>query len=278
VLDTGGRPRSAQRRERGTIDHGILKALKRPLRTLSEAWKRGGTLGVAARLVGWSRIPKQLLFVHEVDVLLLGELNARALRPLSPQYRIAIADRSVLEELVACGDTPASVDRRREALSRVFDFGASCITVRDGGRVVAYACAFSGTFHLTYDDYGPLTLPIELGDLAVFLGNSFIRPEYRMKGLFPHLLLACSAMQPAGTRCFGHIDVGNEHSFNSHCRIGFKPLITITCLSVTGARFFYQRRFGATRRSLVARSSRVRLIEQDGVFQLVTGAAERANA
>jgi hypothetical protein len=238
--------------------------LKRLLRTLQGAWARGGLAGVAARVAAWRMIPESVAFVHDVDLLMLGQLNAIALRPLPAHYELEQADRSVLEELVACTDTPASIERRREALARVFDFGASCVTVRDAGRVVAYVCAFTGTYHLTYDDYGPRTLPIELPPHAVYLGNCFIRPEYRLRGLFPHLLAACVELRPPGTRVFGHIDVGNDHSFSSHLRLGFKPLLTITCLSIGRTRFFFQRPFGATRRTLVHESSRVHLLEQDG--------------
>ena len=170
-----------------------------------------------------------------------------------------------------CTDTPAAVERRREALSHLFDLDASCIVVRDAGRVVAYVCAFAGTYHLTYDDYGPRTLPIALDAHAVYLGNCFIRPEYRLRGLFPHLLAACVARAPAGARVFGHIDVGNDHSLSSHLRLGFTPLMTITCLSIGRARFFFQRPYGAGRRSRVDARG-VRLIERDGAFRLDGGA------
>ena len=246
----------------------IRRKLGRWFRTLRAAWQRGGFAGVLARLAAWRVMPSWLLFMHDVDLLLLKELNQRALRPLPPQYEFAPANRSVLEELVECTDTPASVELRREALARVFELDASCIVVRDAGRVVAYVCAFTGTYHLTYDDYGPRTLPIELDDRAVYLGNCFIRPEYRLRGLFPHLLAACVALRPAGTRVFGHIDVGNDHFFSSHLRLGFSPLMTITCLSIGRACFFFQRRFGATRRSLVDRRGRVQLVEGDGSFRL----------
>jgi len=241
--------------------------LRRRLRTLQGAWDRGGLVGVAARVAAWRVVPKWLAFVHDVDLLMLGELNARALRP-QPHYEFALADRSVLEELVACTDTPASVERRRAALARMFDFGASCVTMRDAGRIVAYVCAFTGTYHLTYDDYGPRTLAIELDPNAVYLGNCFIRPEYRLRGLFPQLLAACIALRPAGSRVFGHIDVGNDHSFSSHLRLGFTPLLTITCLSLGSARIFFQRPFGATRGTLIDERSPVHLIEKDGGFAL----------
>jgi hypothetical protein len=244
------------------------KKLRQRLRTLQGAWERGGLAGVAARVAAWRVFPSWLAFVHDVDLLMLGQLNPRALRALEPRYQVELADRSVLEELVSCTDTPASVERRREALARVFDYGASCVTVRDAGRIVAYVCAFSGTYHLTYDDYGSRTLAIELDEHAVYLGNCFIRPEYRMRGLFPQLLAACIALRPAGTRVFGHIDVGNELSFSSHLRLGFTPLLTITCLSVGSVRIFFQRPFGATRRTLVDERSPVHLIEKDGSFAL----------
>lgn len=245
------------------------RKLARVWRSLQGAWERGGVSGVAARVAASRLIPDWLLFAHDVDLLVLRKLNPAALRPLSARYELAQADRSVLEELVACTDTPASVERRRAALARVFDYGASCITVRDGGRVVAYVCWFTGSYHLTYDDYGPRTLPIALGERTVYLGNCFIRPEYRMRGLFPHLVATCLALHPAGTRFIGHVDVGNDHSFSSHLRLGFEPLLTITCLALADrARFFFQRPYGAHRRTLIDERGPVELREQSGVFRL----------
>jgi hypothetical protein len=245
------------------------RKVARTWRSLQAAWERGGISGVVARIAASRLIPDRLVFVHDIDVLMLRQLNRAALRPLSGRYELAQADRSVLEELVACTDTPACEERRRAALARVFDYGASCLTVRDGGRVVAYVCWFSGSYLLTYDDYGPRTLPIALGEHAVYLGNCFIRPEYRMRGLFPHLLAACMALHAPGTRFFGHVDVGNDHSFSSHLRLGFEPLLTVTCLSVGArVRFFFQRPYGTHRRSLVGDEGPVCLSERDGVFRL----------
>jgi hypothetical protein len=156
------------------------KKLARMRRSMVKAWERGGVSGVAARIAASRAIPDRLLFAHDVDVLVLRRLRSAPVRALGSRYELAQADRSVLEELVACTETPASTLRRRAALARVFDDGASCITVRDGARVVAYMCWFGQTYHLTYDNYGPRTLRIALCKRAVYLGNCFIRPEWFM--------------------------------------------------------------------------------------------------
>lgn len=245
------------------------KKLVRVRRSMLNAWERGGVSGVAARIAASRAIPDRLLFARDVDVLVLERLRSAPIRALSARYELAMADRSVLEELVACTDTPASLVRRRAALTRVFDDGASCITVRDSRRIVAYACWFGDTYHLTYDNYGPRTLRIALCERTVYLGNCFIRPEYRMRGLFPQLMAACVALQPAGTRFLGHVDVGNDHSLSSHLRLGFEPRLTVTCLAIAQhARFFYQRPYGAHRRIRVGKGQVVRLLEREGNFKL----------
>jgi hypothetical protein len=241
----------------------IQQAFGRRVRTLRGAWKRAGMEGVAMLALRSRLVPRKLLFVHDVHVLKLVELNVRALVALSGAYEFAIADASILEELVECTDTPASIELRRQALARVLALGASCITVRHRGRVVAYFCAFAGKYLLTYDDYGPKTLTFALDEKTIFLGNGFIRPEYRMKGLFPHLLRDCVARYPPGTRFFGHMDADNVHSFNSHRRLGFVPLLSVTCLSIGPACFFFQRPFGAPRRTRIENSAALRLVERE---------------
>lgn len=213
--------------------------------------------------LGSRLVPRKLLFVHEVHVLKLVEMDVRSLGALPDTYAFAIADASILEDLVECTEAPAAIDVRRQALARVLALGPSCITLRHHGRVVAYFCAFAGKYLLTYDDYGPKTLTFALDDTAIFLGNAFIRREYRMKGLFPQLLRECAERYPPGTRFFGHIDADNVHSFNSHRRLGFVPLLSVTCLSIGPACFFFQRPFGARRRTRIENSAALRLVERE---------------
>lgn len=230
------------------------------------AWQRAGVSGVAMRALRSRLVPRKLLFVHEVDVLRLTEMNGGALAPLADAYQFAIADASNLEELVECTQAPGSIELRRQTLARVLALCSSCIMVRHHGRVVAYFCAFAPEYLLTYDDYGPKTLSFTLDEPTVFLGNAFVRPEYRMRGLFPHLVRDCIARHPAGTRFFGHIDSDNVHSFNSHRRLGFVPLLTVTCLGLGSARFFFQRPFGTRRRMRVDHGAPLKLVEQaDGI-------------
>lgn len=238
--------------------------LGRRMRALRAAWSRAGVEGVAMLALGSGLLPRKLLFVHDIDVLVLAHPKGRDLVPLRGEYEFAVADPSILDDLIECTDGPDATEARRQALARVLDLGPSCLTVRSGGLLVAYLCAFRGKYTLTYDDYGPKTIVLELDDNAVFLGNLFIRPEHRMKGLFPHLLRYCTEGHPEGTRFFGHVDADNVHSFNSHRRIGFVPLLTVTCLGIGPARFFFQRPFGARRRRQVAQHSPQRLVEREG--------------
>jgi len=227
--------------------------------------------GVAMLALGSRLVPRRLFFVHDVDVLKLVHLKVPPSVASTGAYEFSTADASILEELVECTDTPASIDRRREGLARALALCASCITVRHQGRLVAYVCAFVGQYVLTYDDYGPRTLTFSLDEKAIFLGNGFIRPEYRMKGLFPHLLRHCVERYPAGSRFFGHLDADNVHSFNSHRRLGFVPLLTVTCLGIGRACSFFQRPFGTRRRTRIENGAALQLVEQESGLTLGRG-------
>lgn len=247
----------------------IRRELDHAIRALRAAWKRDRMEGVAMLVLGSRFVPRALLFAHDIDLLELVELNVRALVAQSGAYEFAVTDASILEELVECTDAPAAVELRRQGLARVLALGPSCITVRRDGRLVAYLFAFTGTYLLTYDDYGPKTLTFALDENTVFLGNVFIRPEYRMTGLFPHLLRYCVQRYPNGTRFVGHMDADNVHSINSHRRLGFAPMLTVTCLGIGPARIFFQRPFGARRRTRVEDGTALALIEREGRLALV---------
>jgi hypothetical protein len=242
----------------------MSQTVARRFRALRVAWRRPGRKGIVILAVVSRLVPQRLLFVHDFDLVKLGELNVRVPAGLIEEYAFSTADASTLEELVECSDYPPSVDLRRKSLERVLDLCDSCITVRHRGRLIAYICTFAGHYDLTYDDYGPKTLTFALDENAIFLGNIFIRPEYRMKGLFPHIVRHCAERFPAGTRFFGHIDVHNIHSFNSHRRLGFVPLLTVTCLSIGPANLFFQRPFGTVRRTRVEHNVGLRLVETHG--------------
>lgn len=250
----------------------IQQGLDRRVRALRAAWKRAGTGGVALLALSSRPVPGNLLFVHEVDVLRLVEMNAGALAPLTDAYEFAAAGTAILDELVECTEVPRSIEIRRQTLSKVLALSSACLTVRHHGRVVAYSCAFARNYLLTFDDYGPKTLSLTLDEATIFLGNAFVRPEYRKKGLFPHLLRDFTERYPKGTRFFGHIDSGNVHSFDSHRRLGFVPLLTVTCLGLGRARFFFQRPFGGRQRMRIEHAATLRLVEQEAGLALVAGA------
>jgi GNAT superfamily N-acetyltransferase len=153
----------------------------------------------------------------------------------------------------------------------VLALSSCCITVRHQGRVVAYLCAFARNYLLTFDDYGPKTLSLTLDETAIFLGNAFVRPEYRRKGLFAYLMRDFTERYPRGTRFFGHIDSDNVHSFNSHRRLGYVPLLTVICLGLGPARFFFQRPFGGGQHRRIEHAATLKLVEQEAGLALVAG-------
>jgi hypothetical protein len=249
----------------------LQRAFDRGLRASRAAWKRAGAPGVAMLALRSPLAPRKLLFAHEVDVLRLIEMNGPALPPLNDAYEFALADAAVLDDLVECTQGPGAVEARRRTLARVLELCSCCITLRHHGRVVAYFCAFEGSFALTFDDYGPKTIRFAIGERSIFLGNAFVRPEYRMRGLFPRLVRECTERFPAGTRFFGHIDCDNVHSFNSHQRLGFVPLLTVTCLALGDTPFFFQRPFGGRRPTRIQSDEPLQLVERADSLELGRG-------
>lgn len=250
----------------------LQRAFDRGLRASRAAWNRAGAPGLAMLALRSPLAPRKLLFAHEVDVLRLTEMNGPTLPPLNDAYEFATARASVLDDLVECTQGPGAIEDRRQTLARVLELCSDCITLRHHGRVVAYFCAFERSFVLTYDDYGPKTIRFALGERTVFLGNAFVRPEYRMRGLFPRLVRECTERFPAGTRFFGHIDCDNVHSFNSHRRLGFVPLLTVTCLALGRTPFFFQRPFGARQLTRVQCDQPLELVERADSLRLGNGA------
>jgi hypothetical protein len=247
---------------------GLQRAFDRGLRASRAAWNRAGLFGVAMLAMRSPLAPRKLLFAHEVDVLRLTDINGPALPPLNDAYEFATADAAVLDDLVECTQAPGAIEDRRQTLARVLELCSCCISLRHHGRVVAYFCAFEGSFVLTYDDYGPKTLRFAIEEGAIFLGNAFVRPEYRMRGLFPRLVRHCTERFPAGTSFFGHIDCDNVHSFNSHRRLGFVPLLTVTCLALGPTPFFFQRPFGARQLTRIQCDQPLELVERADSLRL----------
>jgi hypothetical protein len=250
----------------------LQRAFDRGVRASRAAWNRAGVPGVAMLAMRSPLAPRKLLFAHEVDVLRLIAMNGPTLPPLNDAYEFATADAAVLDDLVECTQAPGAIEVRRQTLARVLELCSCCITLRHHGRVVAYFCAFERSFVLTYDDYGPKTLRFAFDEGAVFLGNAFVRPEYRMRGLFPRLVGECIERFPPGTRFFGHIDCDNVHSFNSHRRLGFVPLLTVTCVALGPTHFFFQRPFGARKLARIQGAGPLELVEREDGIRLAIGA------
>jgi len=210
----------------------------RQLKNAYDYYGKGGWAEVALRLSQRALLPSWLFLFTEDVVVRLNRLNERSLARTPEGYVYSQADRSVLEELLACS---GEFDRTvlRGAFERFFDEGNRCFTVRQSGQVVGYMWAFEKRYVLTYDNYKSRNIAIALDDKSVFLGNGLIDTSHRLKGLFQHLMAFIIAQWPDGTQFYSAIERTNDRSLRSHLRLGFVEHLGILCASVCGmTRYF----------------------------------------
>lgn len=184
------------------------------------------------------QIPSWLLYDHRTHLLRLDDRNKLLGFKARQEYEYFAADESHLDELAVLDDFENPQFLRR--LFRQFlTEGAQCHAIRHAGRVVAYNWVFRGHYTVTFDGYDKRCMQLDLGPRAVFLGNGFIVPAYRMKGLFPSLL-GMALEHGEDTALFSTIDVINLNSLRAHLRLGFNNVGIITCQRVLGSPYIWR--------------------------------------
>lgn len=197
-----------------------------------------GTFGVVSRLPMPASYQRLLSAGGNVLMRAPALRLPRILDSIARRYPIERVTPGVLDEVVSCA--PAA-DRQalRQLFSRYLDQDVRGIAIRDQGRIVAYNWAFELTYDLVFTN--GRYLPLKLAHDSLMMGNGYIEPSYRMRGLFPLLIRETSTIFGPGRDCWSSTDVWNEISLASHMRIGFVRVAVVACQTLLGATWFRHR-------------------------------------
>jgi len=139
-----------------------------------------------------------------------------------------------LSIIVACES-----ERNGETLFRAyFETGRQCYVAIFENRCIAYAWAFYKNTTITFDNYQQSNILTILPQNSCFIGDGFIHPEWRMKGLFPLLIAYIFddlSQKHSITTVYNHIYYSSEHSMRSSTRLGFtlqKTIIYVRLLNI----------------------------------------------
>src|SRR5579863_10411966 len=208
----------------------------RKVKGLWSYYKEGGIYEALHRLSAYGYLPKRALFLSTRHILVLNKLNAAAGRRPVTGYEFLTADRSCLDELVACQG--GVTDTPYEVLQQFFERDdAACYVVRRDGRLIAYFWLFRGSYLVTFDEKQDKGVEFLLNANEAFFGNGFIAPDFRMRGLFPSLVKFIVERQPSTLRFYSSVDSINTHSLRAHARCGFQTAFSIFCSDVFSLRF-----------------------------------------
>lgn len=196
-------------------------------------WK-GQYFEVLARLCA-RYFPPGLIQLRKHYVMVLRERpasNSLQRRELMPRS----GTNNDLPGILACSEQTASASAI--ALYRGFlGSGANCYVIDDASQVVAYSWLFRDKYTLTYDAYKTHSIHLILPARAAFVGNSFVHPDYRRRGLYSALLrmIADTLEWPCGTdQVFVAVESGNEASVTGHVKNGFAGVIALYYVALFG--------------------------------------------
>lgn len=210
------------------------------LKKFSEYFRKGGAYEVLLRLTESERLPEWLLYFNEAEILRLDRHGPGPELHEFPGYEYEQADRSALDELLACSGT-STTSARRGHFEEFFDHGARCHVMKHEGRIAAYAWIFEKKYVLTFDEYRHKNIVFTLDAAAVFLGNVFVAREHRRHGVFSHLFHHIVSRWPEDTRFYSWVEWTNKGSLQTHGSLGFTPLIRILCVTICGMTGYWMR-------------------------------------
>ncbi|GAB1257173.1 hypothetical protein NBRC116494_16750 [Aurantivibrio plasticivorans] len=78
---------------------------------------------------------------------------------------------------------------------------------------------------------------------AIWCFDGYVKPEHRMRGLFPYLMGAIrNDYLTKGYRTqFGETDANNDMSLNTHLKVGYEIIWRITIVSILGLKIYFAR-------------------------------------
>jgi L-amino acid N-acyltransferase YncA len=125
-------------------------------------------------------------------------------------------------------------------LRRFFAAGQRCYVVETPGQIVGYCWLFFRQYVITHDSYQTSSVLFSLSEHSVFIGNVFIRPECRRRGLYSSLLsgvLREAKSSYGKNRFYVDVKADNAPSLRAHSQAGFTIVATLYYVGLLGARF-----------------------------------------
>ena len=167
-------------------------------------------------------------------------LSCPAGRPISTRplknVQIRKASAEDLGIVVAC-----NAEKSREDLfRRYFESGRECYVAISDHKCVGYAWAFFSDTTITFDSYRRSNILMTLPQNSCFVGDGFLHPAWRMRGLFPLLIahvFGNLSRERSIRTIYNHIDYANENSIRSCLRLGFTLHKTIVYLRMLDAQW-----------------------------------------
>jgi len=205
------------------------------LKKIPSVYSAHGLYGIASKLTALSPHP-QLFFVGGIVLMCVRELKLPSIvGALACHYQIERISSVSLHEAVQCGPAEDCAVLGPE-FRRYLERGAVGIAIRSEGKMVAYNWAFQHTYDLKFSNGARLV--VQMTPATVFLGNGYIDPAYRMRGLFPLMIRESASAFGEGRCCWSSTDLWNDISLASHRRVGFTRIATVSCATLLGATWF----------------------------------------
>jgi len=196
---------------------------------LYKCYKKSGITGVLYQISENEYLPNNLFHFSKSNLYIYKGSNKRTFdyKEKIDKYDFCLASKDDIEALLdMSGKRNNHYESSKIRLSKFFDDGNSCYTVRDNKNIIAYVMLHRKSYTLTGDDYTFINLNISLSGNILFFGYGFISKKYRMRGLLPYML-NYAMTENDGSIFITEISELNFHSHNSHIRLGFKPIYSI---------------------------------------------------
>lgn len=204
------------------MNSALLKKKKRKFKRLVD---QRNFFEIFRRLISYN-LPKSLTYLGGSDLLLLETNDLQIKRePKNCIFRLALNED--LDEILLLVDEPPRPVREK-LFKEYMNDGHECYVLVVDTQIVGYLWVFIDFYSMTYDDYVNTLIQITYSKESVCLGDAFINPLYRLRGLYPFLMKEMTkTMNKRGIRKFyAFVGSHNEHSLKSHRGVGFRDYMT----------------------------------------------------
>lgn len=141
-----------------------------------------------------------------------------------------------LQQIILCDERPNS-NLRKVLFGNYFDIGNDCFVLEHGHEIVGFCWSFSDFYIMTFDDYNKSHIKFILQNDTAFLGDAYIKPRYRHRGLYSLLIgmiIEVNNKEHNISRLLVNVGIFNKYSIKVHLRLGFIPIKTLYYVSIFG--------------------------------------------